>query len=64
MPKQKTHRGAAKRFKVSANGKVRRRKSMRNHMLTKKSSKRKRQLRRPTQVKGAFVKRVKELLNV
>ncbi len=46
MPKMKTHRGAAKRFKISANGKVKYRRMNRNHILTKKSSKRKRQLRK------------------
>ena len=45
MPKMKTNRGAAKRFKVSANGKVLRSKAYKRHILTKKSSKRKRQLR-------------------
>jgi large subunit ribosomal protein L35 len=62
VPKQKTHRGAAKRFKVSATGKVRRQHSMHSHILTKKSSKRKRNLRKSTQVKGAFSRLVKELL--
>jgi large subunit ribosomal protein L35 len=47
VPKLKTRKGAAKRFKVTGSGKVRRSsKSFRNHILTKKSSKRKRQLRR------------------
>lgn len=62
MPKQKTHRGAAKRFKVSATGKVQRQHSMRSHILTKKSTKRKRKLRKSTEVKGAFADMVKELL--
>ena len=38
MPKQKSHKGAAKRFKVTAGGKVVRRRSMANHMLGKKST--------------------------
>ena len=46
MPKMKTHRGAAKRFKVTANGKVKYRRMNRNHILTKKSPKRKRHLRK------------------
>ena len=41
MPKQKTHSGAAKRFKKTGSGKLRRNKANRNHMLEKKSSKRK-----------------------
>lgn len=45
MPKLKTNRGAAKRFRRSASGRLRYRQSHRNHILTKKSSKRKRQLR-------------------
>ena len=63
MPKQKTHRGAAKRFKVSPTGKVRRRKAFVNHMLEKKSSSRKRRLRRPgAAVADADAKRIKRLL--
>ena len=46
MPKMKTHRGAAKRFKVTASGKVKRMKAFKSHILTKKTSKRKRNLRR------------------
>jgi len=46
MPKMKTHRGAAKRFKISKSGKVKFRRSYRNHILTKKSTKRKRHLRK------------------
>ena len=45
MSKIKTNRGAAKRFKKSASGKFRHRQSFRSHILTSKSSKRKRQLR-------------------
>ena len=47
MPKMKTNRGAAKRFKRAANGGFRCRQSYRNHILTKKAPKRKRQLRSP-----------------
>jgi large subunit ribosomal protein L35 len=46
MPKQKTHSGAKKRFKVTATGKLRRRHAMRSHILEKKSAKRKRLFRR------------------
>lgn len=45
MPKLKTHRGAAKRFKKTATGKFKYRQSHKNHILTKKSPKRKRHLR-------------------
>jgi len=45
MPKLKTHRGAAKRFRKTASGAVKRRGAYRNHILTKKSPKQKRQLR-------------------
>ena len=45
MPKIKTNRGAAKRFSKTASGKLKHRQSHRSHMLTKKSTKRKRQLR-------------------
>ncbi|MBI1810320.1 MAG: 50S ribosomal protein L35 [Gemmatimonadetes bacterium] len=47
MPKMKTHKGAKKRFSVTGKGKVRRLKAYKSHILTKKTSKRKRQLRRP-----------------
>ena len=46
MPKIKTHRGAAKRFGVTKSGKVKRAKAFRSHILNKKSTKRKRQLRK------------------
>ena len=45
MPKIKTHRGAAKRFGVTKNGKVKRAKAFRSHILNKKTTKRKRHLR-------------------
>jgi len=46
MPKMKTHRGAAKRFKVTGTGKLRRRQAFMNHILEKKPSKRTRRLNR------------------
>ena len=46
MPKMKTHKGAKKRFTVTGSGKIRRMKAFKSHILTKKSSKRKRRLRR------------------
>ncbi len=63
MPKQKTHRGAAKRFKVSASGKVLRRKAMTSHMLTKKSQKRKRHLRKGAVVSPAMERTIKKILH-
>lgn len=63
MPKQKTHKGAAKRFKLTATGKVKRGHSMHSHMLTKKTTKRKRKLRKSTLVSPAFAKKVKELIH-
>jgi large subunit ribosomal protein L35 len=45
VPKLKTNRGAAKRFKSTASGRFKHRQSFKNHILTKKSTKRKRQLR-------------------
>ena len=48
MPKQKTHKGIAKRFKVTAKGKVKCRSAGRGHILSSKSGKRKRQLRKDT----------------
>jgi len=46
MPKLKTNRGAAKRFRVTGSGKLRRSKANKSHILTKKSAKRKRNLRK------------------
>ena len=63
MPKMKTHKGAKKRFKGTASGKVRRLKAFKSHILTKKTSKRKRNLRRPTIVKtNGEAKNIKRLL--
>ena len=50
MPKNKTHSGAGKRFKVTGSGKVKRLRAFKSHILTKKTSKRKRRLRRSTTV--------------
>jgi len=62
MPKQKTHKGAAKRFKVTATGKVKRGHSMCSHILTKKTTKRKRKLRKSGLVSPAFAKIVKGMI--
>ena len=59
MPKLKTQRGAAKRFKKTASGKIKRHKAYKTHILTKMSPKRKRQLRRPGLVSSADMNRVK-----
>lgn len=50
MPKMKTNRGAAKRFKRTGTGKLKRRRAYRNHILTKKTTKRKRKLAGPARV--------------
>lgn len=63
MPKQKTHKGAAKRFRVSASGKVKRGHAMHSHFLTKKSQKRKRKLRQSAEVSPAFAKIIKAILH-
>lgn len=62
MPKVKTHRGAAKRFKKTATGKLVHQKQGKRHILTKMSSKRKRQLRREGVLVKGDEKRLKELL--
>ena len=62
MPKLKTHRGARKRFKVTATGKIKRSKAFGSHLLTKKSSKRKRNLKQATYVVKSEYKKMKELL--
>ncbi len=61
MPKMKTSSGAAKRFKKTANG-YKHRQSFRSHILTKKSSKRKRQLRKLQDVAPADVPLIRRLL--
>ena len=63
MPKLKTHRGAAKRFKLTGRGKVRRRQALKNHILTKKTRKRKRQLRKSAAVSPAFAKAVRRMIS-
>ncbi|HVN86746.1 MAG TPA: 50S ribosomal protein L35 [Candidatus Binatia bacterium] len=62
MPKIKTSRGAAKRFKVTGTGKVRRRKAYLRHQLTCKTTKQKRHLRHATVVHGANEKAIKKLI--
>ena len=62
MPKMKSHRGAAKRFKKTGTGKITRARSGRRHILTKKSPKRKRQMRRRVVVTGGDARRLRVLL--
>ncbi|PKM80817.1 MAG: 50S ribosomal protein L35 [Firmicutes bacterium HGW-Firmicutes-14] len=62
MPKMKTHRGAAKRFKITGSGKIKKAKAYKSHILEKKSAKRKRNLRKSDLVSAAETKRIKLLL--
>lgn len=62
MPKIKTHRGAAKRFKVTGTGKFKMTKSFRRHILTSKTAKRKRQLRAPEMVAKVNESNLRKLL--
>ena len=62
MPKMKTNRGAAKRFKTSGTGKIVRNKAFSSHILTKKSTKRKRNLRKSTVLDSANLKNVMRML--
>jgi large subunit ribosomal protein L35 len=62
MPKMKTHRGAAKRFKKTATGKFKRAHAFKRHILNKKSSKRKRKLRKGAYVNFTEIKALRKLL--
>ena len=62
MPKIKTNRAAAKRFKVTGTGKLKRNKAYKIHILTKKSTKRKRNLRQATITDATNVKNMKKVL--
>lgn len=62
MPKMKTHSRAKKTFQVTGSGKIKFRKSGRGHLLTKKSTKRKRHMRIDGQVPATSMKMVKRLL--
>jgi large subunit ribosomal protein L35 len=64
MPKLKSNRAARKRFRVTGTGKIKRTKAYASHILTKKTSKRKRKLRRGTTVAGSDARRVKCLLGM
>ncbi|MBI4697637.1 MAG: 50S ribosomal protein L35 [Nitrospirae bacterium] len=62
MPKLKSHRGAAKRFKFTGTGKIKRSKAFMGHMLTSKSSKRTRSLKNRTLLEKADYGKIKKLL--
>ena len=62
MPKIKTNRAAAKRFKVTGTGKLKRNKAYKSHILTKKPTKRKRNLRQATITDATNVKNMKKVL--
>jgi large subunit ribosomal protein L35 len=62
MPKMKTHRGAAKRFKKTSSGKLKRWHAFHSHILTKKSAKRKQNLRSGAMIADVDLKRMKRLV--
>ncbi len=62
MPKMKSHRGSAKRFSRTGSGKIKRYRANKQHILTTKTTKRKRQLRRSDEVAAQDVPRVERLL--
>jgi large subunit ribosomal protein L35 len=62
MPKMKSNRGAAKRFRVTASGKIKKHSAFHSHILTKKSSKRKRKLRQEGIVSDADSARVHRMI--
>jgi large subunit ribosomal protein L35 len=62
MPKMKTNRGAAKRFKLTGSGKIKRNKAFSSHILTKKSTKRKRSLRQSDIVDATNYKGIRRIL--
>jgi len=62
MPKMKTNRGAAKRFRATGSGRIRRSKAFSSHILTKKSTKRKRNLRKNALIAEPDVRAVRRML--
>ena len=62
MPKMKTHKGAAKRFKKTGTGKVKRSHTNKRHILTKKASKRKRKLRKSALVHPSDEGRIRQMV--
>ena len=64
MPKNKTHSGAKKRFKITGSGKIMRHHAYKSHILTKKSTKRKRRLTKSVEVKSTEMRRVRLMLGL
>ena len=64
MPKQKTHKGLAKRVKVTASGKVKRKKSFSGHLMSKKNGKRRRRVGSSVLVKASDVAKIKVMLGI
>ena len=64
MPKMKTHKGTAKRVKLTSTGKLTRRRALGNHMLSKKSKSRKRNINTTATITGSMAKNVKRALGV
>jgi len=64
MPKQKTHKGTAKRFRVTGSGKIMRGKAFKSHILEKKSPKRKRGFRQETEVASSDTNVIKKNLGL
>lgn len=62
MPKMKTHRGAAKRFSITKSGKVKRSQAFKRHILTKKTTKKTRNLRKTAYIADCEAKNVKKLI--
>jgi large subunit ribosomal protein L35 len=62
MPKQKTHKGMKRRFKITASGKAKHRRAFRGHLLSHKGGKRTRQMRQDGVVVGADAKNIVEAL--
>lgn len=62
MPKMKTHRGAAKRFSLTKSGKIKRSKAFKRHILTKKTTKRTRNLRKTGYIAECEAKNIKRLI--
>ncbi|MFT8317369.1 MAG: 50S ribosomal protein L35 [Sporolactobacillus sp.] len=63
MPKMKTHKGAAKRFKKTGTGKMKRNHSYTSHMMSHKSQKQKRNLRKSTIATPSLARKIKKMIN-
>ncbi len=63
MPKNKTHKGIAKRFRISAKGKVKHKRCCAGHLMSTKSGNRKRYLRRPCFLQSVTAAKIKMMLN-